>query len=259
MAESEISEGSGVSRCRVLGIPVDAVGMEEALGVVDELVNHGEGMGLVLAVNPEKVLVLREDDFLREVFEEAALLIPDGIGVVAALKLLSGVEVSRVPGADLMQRICAESATKGYQIFLYGGAEEVNAGAANELERRFPGIQIVGRANGYISEDEMPGLIDQINASEANVLFVALGSPRQEKWMTDHGARLTKVKVCQGIGGTLDTIVGRVQRAPKAFQKVGLEWLFRLLKQPTRAKRQLRLLTFTKEVMKARMRGDESS
>lgn len=242
-----------INRYRVLNTPVDAVDMEGALAFVDVQVRKGSGPRFVLAVNPEKVYVLRENAFLRKFFEDAGLLIPDGIGMVKALRVLHGARVSRVPGADLMQRICGESVARGYRIFVYGGAEEVNEGAVHELERRYPGIHIVGRANGYLSDEEMPALVERINASGAEVLFVALGSPRQERWLSKYGGQLANVRVCQGIGGTLDTIVGRVKRAPDAFQKLGLEWLYRLLKQPSRAGRQLRLIHFAMEILRAKL------
>lgn len=239
----------------MLGVPVDAVDMEHALAVVDHLVRTAVRPGYIVAVNPEKVYAIRGDRFLREFIDGASLLIPDGVGMVWALRVLFGRRVSRVAGADLMQRICARSSERGHRLFVYGGAEEVNAGAVETLRQRHPGIRIVGRANGFLAEQAMPELVRQINASGADILFVALGSPKQEQWLKRWLPELT-VKVCQGIGGTLDTIVGRAKRAPAGWQKLGLEWLYRLLQQPSRAGRQLRLLTFAGEVVlsKARVR-----
>jgi len=137
-------------------------------------------------------------------------------------------------------------------VFLYGAKEEVNAGSAVELARRCPGLRIAGRANGYLRLDEMPALLERINASGADILFVALGSPAQERWMAEHLPQLN-VKVCQGIGGTLDTIVGAVKRAPLLFQRFGLEWLYRLLCQPSRAWRQRVLPLFAMQVVWAKV------
>lgn len=246
-------EKCGLERSRVLGAPVDLVDMDHALAFVDHYLAEAGRAGYILAVNPEKVYALRENVFLRDFFNTASLLIPDGIGLVLALRFLYGAKVSRVPGADLMQNICARSARKGYKLFIYGASEEVNKGAVEELERRYPGINIVGRANGYIKDEEMESLVDNINQSGADILFVALGSPRQERWIQAHLPKL-RVKLCQGIGGTLDTITGRVARAPKAFQAAGLEWFYRLLKQPSRFKRQLKLFAFIWEVLLAKLR-----
>jgi len=240
-------------RYTVLGLPVDAVDMEGALAEVDRMVRTAECPGYILAANPEKVYAVPASSFLAEFFRSAALVIPDGIGVVIALRWLYGLRLTRAASSDLMQHICAAAPTRGYRIFVYGASEEVNAGAVRELGRRHPGIRIVGRANGFLQEPEMPALISQINKSEADILFVGLGSPKQEQWMHRWLPKLN-VKVCQGIGGTLDTIVGRVKRAPQAWQRVGLEWLYRLLQQPWRIGRQRRLLVFAWEVFWERTR-----
>jgi len=124
----------------------------------------------------------------------------------------------------------------------------VNRDTMNVLRRRFPGIQIVGGQHGYLKEEEMPGLIERINASGAEVLFVALGSPKQELWMKQYIPRLN-IKVCQGVGGTFDVLAGRVKRAPAAFRKIHLEWLYRLLSEPRRLVRQTALPRFAVRVL----------
>jgi N-acetylglucosaminyldiphosphoundecaprenol N-acetyl-beta-D-mannosaminyltransferase len=151
-----------------------------------------------------------------------------------------------------MQRICAVALERSYRIFVLGASEGVNAAAVIELRRRFPGINIVGRANGYWKPEDNPALIQRINDSCADIVFVALGSPRQERWMEANLPHLN-VKVCQGIGGTLDTIVGAVKRAPDAWQALGLEWAYRLLRQPSRARRQFKLLSFVLEVLSLKL------
>ncbi len=236
-----------IKRLNVLDTPVDAVDMSKALSFVEDYVRNGNTPGYILAVNPEKVFILRTNPFMREFFGKASLLIPDGIGVVKALRFLYGARVSRVPGADLMQNICAESVEKNYRLFLYGAGDEVNREACEILKQRHPGINIVGRADGYVKD--MKALVENINRSNAQILFVALGSPRQEEWIHEHLHELKTVRLCQGIGGTLDTITGKVARAPIFWQNLGLEWFYRLLKQPSRWKRQLKLLKFILEVI----------
>ena len=246
-------------RTQILGVPVDIVTMETALNFVKEYVNTpGNPPGFILAVNPEKVMCLREDAVLLSFFEKAALLIPDGIGVVKALKLSGHKNVARVPGADLMQNICKQAPAENYRIFIYGATEDVNSAACAELERRNPGIQIVGRSNGYVKTEEMDSLIEKINKSGANILFLALGSPGQERWMEKYASRLTSVKICQGIGGTLDTIIGKVKRAPLAWQKLNLEWLYRLLKQPKRIMRQTNLVRFLYLILVKKFTGKKN-
>lgn len=247
-----------ISRYDILGSLVDAVDMRAALDWVAEAVKGRTTPGFILAMNPEKVFVLRKDAFLKDFFENASLLIPDGIGMVKALHILHNVKISRTPGADLMQRICAEAPEHGYRIFIYGSSEVVNARACEILSQRHPGIRIVGRANGFVKTEEMPELINRINAAQADILFIAMGSPKQEQWMNEYAGQLTTVRVCQGIGGTLDTIVGTVKRAPLVWQKLGLEWFYRLLCQPSRFKRQLRCFRFAIEVYQQKILGKKA-
>lgn len=245
------------TRQQILGMPVDAIDMDRAMVAIDRSLAAGIRRRTVLAMNPEKVFALEKDPQLRTVFDEAYLVLPDGIGVVAGLRFLHGIPVGRVPGADLMQQLCGLAALRGYRVFLYGAEEAVNRGAAEELMRRNPGLQIVGRQNGYLPEDRMGELVAMINEVRPDLLFVAMGSPLQELWMQRWLSQLD-VGICQGIGGTLDTIVGKVKRAPVLFQKAGLEWFYRLAAQPSRAKRQARLPLFAARVLVQKLRKGES-
>jgi N-acetylglucosaminyldiphosphoundecaprenol N-acetyl-beta-D-mannosaminyltransferase len=203
---------------------------------------------MVIAVNPEKVMKACKDPRMLDVLQMSGLLIPDGIGVVFAARVLGLGQMERVPGSDLMPAICERAARKGYKVFLYGASPEVNQEVVSILCARFPGIRIVGHQHGYVTEDQMPGLIERINASRAEVLFVALGSPRQEFWMKTYLPRLN-VKVCQGVGGTFDVLSGRVRRAPAIFRKIHLEWLYRLGTNPGRVLRQFALPEFAFNVL----------
>jgi N-acetylglucosaminyldiphosphoundecaprenol N-acetyl-beta-D-mannosaminyltransferase len=235
-------------RTDVLGIPVDCVTMDGALAHTERLIEEGSRGNYILAINPEKVMVLLKDDALRQTFADAALLIPDGIGVVWAIRKLRGLPAVRVPGSELMPKLCDLATRKGYGVFLYGSKEEVNRGSAEILAEKHPGLKITGRANGYLRAEEMPGLVQRINASGADILFVALGSPKQEQWILRWLPEL-EVKVSQGIGGTLDTVVGSVKRAPPFFCRLGLEWFYRLITDPRRARRQAVLPVFAWKVL----------
>lgn len=236
------------TRVDILGTPVDCVDMAGALDAVDAMV-RGDRARTVLAVNPEKVIKAQDDPVLRRALGEAGLLVPDGIGVVMAVRLLRKQPIARVPGAELMPAICARAVERGYRVFLFGASEEVNAAAAAELRRRYPGIDVAGRHHGYVAEAGMPGLLAAIDASGANVVFVALGSPRQELWMEQYLPRLRHVRVCQGVGGTFDVLAGRVRRAPALFRRLHLEWFYRLASQPQRLLRQTALPRFAWRVM----------
>jgi len=237
-------------RFKILNIWVDELNMEQTLNRVNEFVEHGNKLHTVFASNPEKNYSVPQNSFLYKMFRQSDLLIPDGIGIVLAARFLYGSQLERVPGCELMQNISAMSADRGYKLFIYGAKEEVNKAAVDTLQKRHPSIKIVGRQNGYLPENEMDGLIERINESGAEILFLALGSPRQELWISKYREQLHTVRVCQGIGGTLDVLAGTVKRAPQLFCKMGLEWLFRLISDPSRLKRQMILPLFAVQILK---------
>lgn len=240
-------------RLNILGVPVDALTMEGAIETAREI-GRGDVGRTVLAVNPEKVIKARQDSDLKRALSEAGILIPDGIGVVLAARILHGVKFSRVAGADLCPELCGLAAEEGWGVFLFGAKEEVNAAAAAQLQRRYPGLTIAGRRNGYVAADEMPALVEEIRDSRAVIVFLALGSPRQELWMAEHleacGARL-----CQGVGGTFDVLAGHVPRAPAIWRRFNAEWLYRLLSNPRRLLRQTALPRFAALVLWHKLLG----
>jgi N-acetylglucosaminyldiphosphoundecaprenol N-acetyl-beta-D-mannosaminyltransferase len=233
------------NRLSVLDIWVDAVGRDDSVETVREFLRNGNRPYSIFASNPEKNFTVPKDPELYDCYRQADLLLPDGIGMVKAAQVLYGAELARVPGSEFLFEICRVAREEGRGVFVYGAKEEVNARSCEVLAERFPGLKIAGRANGYVSEEQMDGLIAAINASRAEVLFVALGSPRQEKWFARNKERLAHVKVVQGIGGTLDTIGGTVKRAPEFWCRHNLEWLYRLLSEPKRIARQRVLPIFT--------------
>ncbi len=243
-------------RVKVLGIPVDVINMESVLSYVNRAVQEPFQNKYILAVNPEKVFVLKKDPFLLDVFEKAHLLIPDGIGVVKAIQILYKTKTDRVAGADLMENICEQAVKSNFSIFIFGGKESTNKRCVEILEMKYPGIRIVGRSNGYLSENEYDSLLDRINGCCPDVLFVGLGSPKQEQWINQYIGKL-RIKVCQGVGGTLDTIAGEVKRAPIVFRKSGFEWFYRLIKEPHRLKRQLVLPKFAFFVLIEKIKGSK--
>jgi N-acetylglucosaminyldiphosphoundecaprenol N-acetyl-beta-D-mannosaminyltransferase len=236
-------------RIDVLGVPVDCVDMDMAMGHVARVL-EGDRAQAVIAVNPEKVIAAQSNPRLLQALDGAGLLIPDGIGMVLAARLLHGRILRRVPGSELMPKICDYAARMRYPVFLFGASAEVNDLASKELRRRYQGIDIAGAKHGYVRDEDMPALVERINASGAKILFVALGSPRQEDWMLKYLPSL-KVRVCQGVGGTFDVLAGRVRRAPPVFLKLNLEWLYRLLANPKRLTRQTALPRFLFQTVKS--------
>jgi N-acetylglucosaminyldiphosphoundecaprenol N-acetyl-beta-D-mannosaminyltransferase len=240
-------------RVEILGVPVDCVTMAQVIQWVETSLLSDQPRS-VIAVNPEKVMRASQDPELLGRLQKAGLLIPDGIGVVFAVRLFGLGQIERVPGSELMPKLCELAANKGYKVFLFGAQEGVISQAAQVLLQRYPGLNIVGTKDGYVKEEEMPSVITAINTSQADLLFVALGSPKQELWMTRYLPALN-VKVCQGVGGTFDVIAGHVKRAPRAFRMLHLEWLYRLLSQPSRILRQTALPIFVFRVLQKRLLG----
>lgn len=241
-------------RIKILNLWIDPINMEQALSRVRQFVEKGDRPYSIFAVNPEKNFSVPKNPSLYQTFKAADLLIPDGIGVILAARILYGVSLARVPGVELMANICKMSAKNGYKIFIYGAREEINKTAVLKLQKRYPDLEIVGRANGYLRKEEMPSLLTSINESGAEILFLALGSPKQERWFATHKVELENVRVCQGIGGTLDTIVGNVKRAPEIWQQCSAEWLYRLILEPKRVKRQKVLPLFAFMVLSSKLK-----
>jgi len=234
------------TRLSILDVPVDAVDMESALEKVRDMLADDK-TNIIVAVNPEKVIAAQKNPDLLSALNNATLVIPDGIGVVVAARILARRSMERVPGSDLMPAICGLAVDENKSIFLYGAKPEIVSEAADELQERYPGLKVAGTQHGYVSEDEMAQLVESINVSGADILFVGLGSPRQELWMSRFQESL-EVKVCQGVGGTFDALCGYPKRAPQFMQKLHLEWLYRLVTQPKRAHRQLALPRFAIQV-----------
>ncbi|MDP3013667.1 MAG: WecB/TagA/CpsF family glycosyltransferase [Candidatus Subteraquimicrobiales bacterium] len=242
------------NRLSILNIWVDPVNKEEAIDKVKSFLKWADRPHSIFASNPEKNFSVPKDPLLYETFKKADLLLPDGIGMVLAARILYGARLTRVPGSEFIFDICELAAEEGHRVFIYGAKEEVNRAATETLKSRYAGLEIAGRSSGYVKEEEMPDLINRINKSEAEILFLALGSPKQEKWLAKYKDRLETVRVCQGIGGTLDVIAGKVKRAPDIWLKLGIEWLYRLLAEPRRIKRQWVLPLFAAEVLLAKLR-----
>ncbi|NOS82518.1 MAG: WecB/TagA/CpsF family glycosyltransferase [Nitrospira sp.] len=240
-------------RIEILGVPVDCLTMDRAIQFAGSALS-GNVAHSVVAVNPEKVMRARVDADLRGQLQRAAVLIPDGIGVVAAARMLGLGRFDRVPGSELMPKLCDLAARTGRRVFLFGASPEVNTRTATVLAERYKGLKISGAQHGYLKDDEMPGLIDRINRSKTDIVFVALGSPKQEAWIDRHLPQLN-VKICQGVGGTFDVIAGHVKRAPAVFRAVHLEWFYRLATNPNRLARQSALPKFVFQVFRQRVTG----
>ena len=241
-------------RIEVLGVEFDNLNMDEAAAKAMELMER-RSSSYVVTPNPEIVWMCRDNAALKEAVEAADLVVPDGIGVIYGAKILGTPLKERVPGIDLGTRLFAAVKEKGKTLYLLGAKPGIAEKAAENISEQFPGIKICGTADGYFKDDAP--VIDKINAAAPDLLLVCLGAPKQEIWMRNNADKLN-VGLMMGLGGVLDVFAGTVQRAPESWQKLGLEWLYRLLKQPSRIKRMIKLPVFVFAAIWQRIRGKKA-
>ena len=238
-------------RIDILGVAFDNVTMEEALDRAEELIVVG-GSHLVVTPNAEIVQQAKGDEEFSKLIAGADLVIPDGVGVIYASKILGRPLKGRVPGCDFAAGLMERMAKTGGKLFLLGAKPGVAEEAAQKLTEKYPGLTICGTHDGYFKEDGP--VAEEVKASGADVVFVCLGAPKQEKWIAANG-EATGASLLIGLGGSLDVFAGRVERAPEGWQKVGMEWLYRALKEPARLKRVARLPLFLCSAVGARIKG----
>lgn len=234
-----------------MGVTFDDVTLEEAVAAGEALA-AGPGFSYVVTPNPEIVAMARQTETYREILNGAGLVLPDGIGVVHAAKILGTPLKGRVPGIDFASALVERLARSGLRLFLLGAKPGVAELAAANLKDAHPGLIVCGTHDGYFREDGP--VVEEIRAAAADVVFVCLGAPKQELWMVEHGPA-TGAHLMVGLGGSLDVFAGVVERAPEGFQKLGLEWLYRLVKEPKRIGRMAKLPLVLVQAAGARLRG----
>ncbi|WP_302815804.1 WecB/TagA/CpsF family glycosyltransferase [Selenomonas flueggei] len=234
----------------ILGVNVDAVTMAEAVAHVTEAMDVRANV-MIATANAEMIMRATHDEELRDILNAAALVVPDGAGTVWAARHLGHAMPERVAGYDLAQELLRRAPAEGRRIYFFGAAPGVAEKAKEKAEQLYPGIEIVGVRNGFFSPADNAAIIAEIRAARPDLLLVALGVPKQEKWIAAHLAELD-VPAAIGVGGTLDVMAGVMKRAPYWMQKAKLEWLFRGLMQPKRAGRLLALPKFVLKVHASR-------
>ncbi|WP_314536347.1 WecB/TagA/CpsF family glycosyltransferase [uncultured Selenomonas sp.] len=237
-------------RVNILGVDVDAVTMAEAVDVVRRAMDTRAGV-MVATANAEMLMRATHDEELRRILNASALVVPDGAGTVWAARHLGHAMPERVAGYDLAQELLRCAPAEGRRVYFFGSAPGVAEKAKAKAEQLYPGIEIVGVRNGFFSPADNAAIIAEIRAARPDLLLVALGVPKQEKWIAAHLAELD-VPVAIGVGGTLDVMAGVMKRAPYWMQRAKLEWLFRGLMQPKRAGRLLALPKFVLKVHASR-------
>lgn len=232
-----------------LGVDVSLLTYEGIITDIEKRINREE-QSTIIAVNPEKIITAQKNATVKKLINNATYQIADGVGVLLASKLKGGKIESRVTGVDMMATLLDFATKKQHPVFFYGAKEETVTKAIENIKRDNMGILVAGYANGY--EKDEAALLQKIKESNAKILFVALGSPKQELWIERNMQALSNVQVFQGVGGSFDVFSGTVKRAPALFRKLGLEWFYRLLSNPSRLKRQLNLPIFLFKVLKSK-------
>ncbi|MSQ15397.1 MAG: glycosyltransferase [Dehalococcoidia bacterium] len=241
---------------RILGVRVDNLSLEEALNRIKGLILNANG-GHVVTVNPEFVIQARSHQKFMDVLNGADLALADGVGITFAARLLGEPLKARLPGVDMLLELTAAAAKNRHSIFLLGGVPGVADKAAGVLGSLYPGLKIAGVYSGSPDGGEEDAIIEMVSRASPNLLFVAYGAPGQDLWIHRNLDRL-RPAVAMGVGGSFDYISGRAKRAPEWMRQLGLEWLFRLVRQPWRWKRMLRLPVFAYLILISLLKLDKN-
>ncbi|MGI1689973.1 WecB/TagA/CpsF family glycosyltransferase [Thermoanaerobacter uzonensis] len=236
-----------MERLDIFGVPIDRVTMKQAVEILKNFLQE-DRLHIVATPNPEIVMMAQKDKEYMEILNNTDLNVPDGSGIVFASKVFKNPLSERVAGFDLMMEFIKDISSRDIKIYLLGSAPQIAEQARVNLEKLYPSVKIVGTHHGYFTQEEENKIIEEINNKGVEVLFVALGAPKQEKWIYKNRNKL-KVKIAMGVGGSFDVIAGKAKRAPYLYRKLGLEWLYRLIKEPWRYKRMMALPKFALKVL----------
>ena len=221
----------------ILGIPFSVRDKETTLQAIDSLLNEKTN-AKIFTPNPEILYRAKSTPSLNRALRTADILLPDGVGVILASRLTDTPLPCRITGIDTAEHILRVAADKGLSVYLLGGRVGVAERAADKLRKRFSGLRVAGSHHGYFSsEAERTAVAATIKEAAPDILFVCLGSPAQEEFIAEFTPRLPSLRLSMGLGGCLDIWSGDIQRAPKIMQRTGMEWLYRTVREPKRAKR----------------------
>ena len=237
-------------RTEVLGVGFDDVTMAQAVESALRLIDERNG-GYVVTPNAEIAWICRKDPAVGELVANAELVLADGVGITLGARILRRPLQARVPGSDFIVQLFEQMAKRRQSVFLYGAKPGIAEAAGERIMEQFSGLCVVGTVDGYGDGTQV---VEAVQATKPDLLLVCLGAPKQEQWMAAQQGTLD-VGLMAGLGGMLDVFAGVVERAPERWRKWGFEWLYRLLKEPRRAKRMLKLPLFLVAVIGERLRG----
>jgi len=244
----EPGDGRPFETVTLYGVPFAKMDMRRTVEYLTRAVESRRPHRVVTG-NPIMVMAGLRDPAFRRAIATADLVVPDGTGIVWAARRVGRPLPERVAGYDLMHELLKAGDDRGWKVYLLGAAQDVVEAAAANLARQYPGVHIVGWRNGYFSDEDDDGVVEDIRRAAPDLLFVARSLTRQEPWLARHGERLG-VPVMMGVGGSFDVIAGKLRRAPAPFRRLGLEWLFRLLQEPRRIGRMTVLPVFALKVLR---------
>jgi len=219
-----------MSHVVLCGVRIDSISLEEVVNNVEKIISNNR-KDYIVTPNAAHIVLLQKDNELKEVYENACLVLPDGMSIIWAAKILGTSLKRRITGIDLLFSLSRLAIQNNYSVFFLGAKEEIVRKVNEKLKQKFSYLKIAGFHNGYI-EDNME-VIKKINKSRTDILFIGMGFPKQEKWIYEN-MKLLSIKVAVCIGGVFDIIAGKAKRAPKWMQKYGLEWFFRFIQEPRR-------------------------
>jgi N-acetylglucosaminyldiphosphoundecaprenol N-acetyl-beta-D-mannosaminyltransferase len=245
----------------ILGVRINSTELAEVLKKINQRIDHGLKT-FVVTPNPEFLVYTQEHPWFKSILNQADLAIPDGIGLIWASRFLASRSLKRISGTDLMEKLCALAVKKGWSVYLLGGASSVALKSLTALKNRYLGLNGWAESGPklnllpityYLSpKQEIARVVRRINLRKPDFLFIAFGMGKQEKFIWDNWDKLN-VKLAMGVGGAFDYLSSQVPRAPKWIQKIGFEWLYRLIQEPWRWRRQLALLKFIFLVFKQKL------
>ncbi len=237
-----------MDKVNILGAYVDKVNIDEASDIIIKYIENGDKGRYVFTPNSEMLMRAYRDKKFCDILNTASLLTADGIGVVYASKILKNPISERCAGFDTAVKLLEKMSGRGMSLYLFGSKPGVADEAKNTINKKYPGVRVVGTQDGYFDDEKEKAIINDINEKSPDVIFVCLGAPKQEEWIYKNAKNLN-VGCMLGIGGTLDVLAGTVERAPEFYCKYGIEWLYRLIKQPSRIGRMMDLPKFGLSVL----------
>ena len=248
----EFDNKAGITM-NILDMPINGYDMRQTLALIAGFLHEPKdqrGFFRIITINPEGVMLAQKDDEFRAAIESADIVTPDGVGILWAAKKLGKPMPERVTGIDLLIEIGKMAATKGLSIYFLGAKDNYAQLAAENLQKNCTGLYVAGYDNGYFRDRE-PAVIANIVATNADILIAALGMPYQEKWLASHAENFPGMLLV-GVGGSFDVLAEKVKRAPALWQKLKIEWLWRLFSEPSRIPRYMAIPRFIRAVNRQR-------